>query len=166
MAKKSTKSKKNKNSKNLKGSKNFKNSEKSNQQTAPTWQEIAQAQKPLPQKAIELLNDPTKHLITPKEEVLIEKQIKIKTQPDPTHTIVTELSAPRVITRAQNTPPKKVLKAHIVPAESQKLTPEAVEKLKLSLQASELSQEEDDPIKAMKEAAKNLMSAIKKKIKK
>lgn len=167
MAKKTKKSKKPKNQ-NQSQSK-----EQSNPQVStPTWQEIAEATKPLAQKAIELLDDPTKHLILPKEEVVIEKQIKIKAQPNPTHVIVTELSEPRRIQVAESLAPKKVLKAQIVAGEAKILTPEEVQRLRQGLVKADLAegqgegdpeQEEDDPFKPVVNLGKKVLGVFRKK---
>ena len=136
------------------------------QKEEPTWQEIAEARKPVAQKAIELLDDPTKHLILPKEEVIIEKEIKFKTQPNPTHTIVTELSPPRRITSPIISPPKKVLKSEITHQETRTLTPEEIDNLKKGMQqaSADINEEtEDDLIKSIKDAAHKIMKIFHKK---
>ncbi len=139
------------------------------QKNTPTWQEIAEAQKPLSQKAIERLDDPNKRLIAPKEDKFIEKQLKIKTQPDPTHTIVTELSAPRQIQTAnKKAPTKKVLKSKITQQGTRKLSPEEIEKLKqamiLGLRQEEREEpEEDSLLKPLVDLAKKIFNPFAKK---
>ncbi len=131
-----------------------------------TWQQIAEAKKTLSQKAIELLDDPTKHLIRPKEEVAIHKEIKIKTQPNPTHTIVTELSTPRrVIAPVEGQTLKKILKSEIIHRQTRELTSEEIAALREEQQktASNPEDEEDDPIKSVKEAVKKVANIFKKK---
>lgn len=161
------KSKKSKKSLDSKNPVEKKEEKEQKQQDDLTWQQIAEARKPVAQKAIELLDDPTKHLIVPKEEVMIEKEIKFKTQPTPTHTIVTELSPPRRITQpAATTPPKKVLKSEIKHQETRTLTPEEVDNLKKGMQQLPTENEdkaEDDLIKSVKEAAQKLLKVFHKK---
>lgn len=135
------------------------------QKEEPTWQEIAEARKPVAQKAIELLDDPTKRLILPKE-VVIEKEIKFKAQPDPTHIVVTELSPPRRITSPIISPPKKVLKSEIAHKETRTLTPEEIDNLQKEMQQASVDvngEAEDDLIKSLKDAAQKLMQVFHKK---
>lgn len=132
-----------------------------------TWQQIAEARKPVAQKAIELLDDPTKHLIRPKEEVSIHKELKIKTQPDPTHTIITEISPLRpIINPLESHSPKKALKSEIIYQETRTLTPEEIANLKKGMQNKPIENQEDiedDLFKSIGEAAKKLMKVFKKK---
>ena len=111
-------------------------------------------------KAINILNDPSKKLCIPIEEIMIEKEIKIQSHPNPTHVIVTVLSEPRKIKLAEEKMLKKMLVADVIKGKTKMLTPQEIEVLR---EEPNIEVEEQDVFKPMVNLAKKLIKPFSKK---